>query len=610
MVAQNAGAISLESVRSLINPDLSLTDMEIKFEKKARFESSANPEVERLTPILETLSPSRPSVESGFKTNTSAPATQSLGPNLILNPSVEVVGSGGVPANWFKGGYGANTRSLIYPVTGHASPKGVRVTISNYTSGDAKWYFTDVAVTPGKVYQFSDYYVGNAPSIATARFLMTNGTYTYQNIASRGPAAGYTNLTAQFTAPANSVSVTIFHLIKQVGTLTTDSFSLNEVTQSPSDNLVANPDFESGATGQPTSWNKGGWGTNTRVFTYPATGMGGSRAGRVAISSYTSGDAKWYFNPVTVSRGIYTYETSYISNITSYLTVRYQNQDDSYTYKDIATLNPSGTFGRVAVDLWVPEGVKNLTVFHVIKNVGELTMDDVVLKFKSAATGIFTTGAVSLSFDDGWLSQYQNAIPKMNAAGLKGTFYIVTEQMADDNFPGYMSEAQVKEVYEAGHEIGAHTRTHPVLSSLSPSEQEEEIRGSREDLLAMNVGPILSFAYPLGSYTATTVQIVKDADFESARSTIGGDNVTPVWDEYQLPRFSVEVNTTFDQVKQQIDSALAKKEWIILVFHQINNGSDRYTVSPVIFNQIVDYLTQTNAQVIKISEGMASMQQL
>ncbi len=68
-------------------------------------------------------------------------------------------------------------------------------------------------------------------------------------------------------------------------------------------NLVSNPGFEQGAGNQPTDWSQGHWGTNTATFTYPAIGVGGSKAGSVAITNYISGDAKWFFKDFPVIEG-------------------------------------------------------------------------------------------------------------------------------------------------------------------------------------------------------------------------------------------------------------------------------------------------------------------
>ena len=58
----------------------------------------------------------------------------------------------------------------------------------------------------------------------------------------------------------------------------------------PTSNLVLNPSVETGnAAGTlPLNWNQGGYGVNTAVFTYPATGITGARSIRVVTRSGTS----------------------------------------------------------------------------------------------------------------------------------------------------------------------------------------------------------------------------------------------------------------------------------------------------------------------------------
>ena len=594
--------------------------------KKPNVESSQTPEVKRpaqtsnLSPkmfqslapqsITPSITPTPPLQAPMIQQAVSAPT---LGPNLIKNNSLESSSTNNLPTNWSKGGYGTNDRSLTYPATGYNSTKAVKISIGNYTSGDAKWYFGDVPVTPGTTYEFSDYYTSDTQSIINARYTMNDGSFTYPELVSAvDPSSSYQKVSVQFTVPQNVKSMTVFHLINKVGSLTTDEYSLNEVTTvippvQPG-NLLPNPAFEQvGSNGLPLSWGKGGWGTNSRTFTYPSVGVSGSKAVTVNISSYTSGDAKWYFNPVPVTQGDYTYSDDYTSNIPSLITVQYQNSNGTLTYKDIQTLPAASNFTHASVNFSVPANVQAVSVFHLIEGVGSLTVDNVSLSSISQQNlGIFSTGAVTLRFDDGWLSQYQVALPKMKSAGLKGTFFIISQQIADNGYSGFMSKAQIKGLYAAGNEIGAHTQTHPYLSQLNSTDQQTEIQGSRNDLLAMNVGPITSFAYPFGDYNNTTLGLVKSDGFSDAAATIDGD-ATLISDKYQLERQSMESNVTLSQAKQWIDNAMANKEWLILSFHQIDTSGVQYSISPTIFNQVVDYLKLKNVPVVTIQDGIKSL---
>lgn len=88
-------------------------------------------------------------------------------------------------------------------------------------------------------------------------------------------------------------------------------------------------------------------------------------------------------------------------------------------------------------------------------------------------------------------------------------------------------------------EIGAHTATHPLLSSLPGALQQDEIEQSKARLEEIMGIQLCSFSYPYGDYTEGTVGIVKNAGFTSACST----NEDSVWrrsDCFQLPRFAVQ----------------------------------------------------------------------
>ena len=69
-------------------------------------------------------------------------------------------------------------------------------------------------------------------------------------------------------------------------------------------------------------------------------------------------------------------------------------------------------------------------------------------------------------------------------------------------------------------EVGAHTRTHPVLAEQPADVQREEIAGSRADLETWLDAPIRGFAYPFGKpgpeYSAQTATLVRDAGFDWA----------------------------------------------------------------------------------------------
>ena len=89
--------------------------------------------------------------------------------------------------------------------------------------------------------------------------------------------------------------------------------------------------------------------------------------------------------------------------------------------------------------------------------------------------------------------------------------------------------------------VGGHTRTHSMLSMLSPGAQWDEIHGCKVDLEAALDRPVTTFAYPFGGPDAVgrvTPRIARKAGYELACSTEPGF-VTRWSNRFRLPRLGV-----------------------------------------------------------------------
>jgi peptidoglycan/xylan/chitin deacetylase (PgdA/CDA1 family) len=199
-------------------------------------------------------------------------------------------------------------------------------------------------------------------------------------------------------------------------------------------NFILNPSMETAGTvaGFPDKWTHGGWGTNNAVFTYPAAGVNGGVGANITFTSYTDGDAKWYFNDVAVaSNTSYTFSDSYNANVPTILMAQFTSKTGVISYAQVSSLPATnGAWSTASTTISTPADVATVTIFHMLTSVGSLTTDNYSLAptVYDPAT-LFSTGLVSLTFDDGWQSQYDNAFPILQAANLKGSFYIISDGM-------------------------------------------------------------------------------------------------------------------------------------------------------------------------------------
>ena len=105
-----------------------------------------------------------------------------------------------------------------------------------------------------------------------------------------------------------------------------------------------------------------------------------------------------------------------------------------------------------------------------------------------------------------------------------------------------------------GFEVGAHTLRHPRLSSISPMQQELEIREARVRLEEVLGKKVNTFAYPFGraaDFNATSVRIVRETGYSSAVAVrdIAVSRSSPL---YELPRVGV-VDWKVDEFEQRLE---------------------------------------------------------
>jgi peptidoglycan/xylan/chitin deacetylase (PgdA/CDA1 family) len=148
--------------------------------------------------------------------------------------------------------------------------------------------------------------------------------------------------------------------------------------------------------------------------------------------------------------------------------------------------------------------------------------------------------AIALTFDDGYADVYTDALPVLKRYGLIATFYIVTNFIGQ---PGYMTWDQVAELRDAGMEIGAHTVSHPDLTSLDWETASVEITQSKAELdhhLNINV---TSFCYPTGLYNTGIEEQVRAAGYLNATTTRWDSDTSDIMG---LPRRRISGGTTLD----------------------------------------------------------------
>lgn len=104
---------------------------------------------------------------------------------------------------------------------------------------------------------------------------------------------------------------------------------------------------------------------------------------------------------------------------------------------------------------------------------------------------------------------------------------------------GFMTWQELRALQGQGHEIGSHTRSHPILTLSTESELADEIGASRQILEQQLAGPVVSFCYPNGDHDGRVVEAARRAGYSYAVTTLAGRNSASA-DQFALRRTDMQ----------------------------------------------------------------------
>jgi len=222
--------------------------------------------------------------------------------------------------------------------------------------------------------------------------------------------------------------------------------------------------------------------------------------------------------------------------------------------------------------------------------------------------------ALSISFDDSRVSQWEKGIPILDAYNIKSTFYVVPRVIQN-----HINEW--KAVLANGHEIANHTVNHPcsgnfgfarnkALEEYSLGQMEQELTDASDAIkVLLGVEP-QTFAYPCGQTfvgrgenTQSYVPLVAKR-FLAGRCFNGESANDPTFcDLAQLIGMSGDIQD-FSLLKKHLDKTLADGNWLILAAHDV--GDKQQAVSEGVLRAIGNYAKQRPELWVDTVAGIAA----
>jgi peptidoglycan/xylan/chitin deacetylase (PgdA/CDA1 family) len=167
--------------------------------------------------------------------------------------------------------------------------------------------------------------------------------------------------------------------------------------------------------------------------------------------------------------------------------------------------------------------------FHAV------TMDQLWANWKQGAP-LPPGKPIVLTFDNGYQSQYTNALPVLRRLGWAGVENLQLTGLPPSQ--GGLSQAQVRGLVAADWELDTQGFSHADLITLDSTELHYQVAVARGEVQRLYHVAANWFCYPSGHYDAAVVEAVRAAGYRGSTTVVPGW-AGPGGDPYRLPRLRV-----------------------------------------------------------------------
>jgi Polysaccharide deacetylase len=147
-----------------------------------------------------------------------------------------------------------------------------------------------------------------------------------------------------------------------------------------------------------------------------------------------------------------------------------------------------------------------------------------------------------ITFDDGHISNFEYAFPILQSRALKAWFFITTGWTGQRS--GYMGWPELRELQQAGQQIGAHGWSHTLLTHCDPSQLQKELVQARltlEDRLGTSV---TTMSLPGGRSNQRVLAACRDAGYTQIFTSVPKTEPQP--DATTLGRLNIRGDITLE----------------------------------------------------------------
>ena len=544
------------------------------------------------------------------------------GPTAAPGPSPSA-GTSVAPEGGWTAGHSGDAKTSLELVPGQMGAQALKLNIPQYASGDVTLTSPRVDVVPGKTYFFKVFATTEADFRLLVRKYHRDGSTSLEQLRNPVERPGTTAFTVSdaFNSGDTVTAVEYVFRFASVGTARVEGAYLEAAddVQPPAPaaagpNVIPNPGFAGTQPNQPAFWSPYSSGTSTVESGRGEDGRGSFLWTR--IGNYQNGEAKWQYQPIAVTPDRYfRFGAAYKADREVDVVAEFELAGGGRTFKNLETVPPAGEWTTISEAFQVPDGAATAMVTLVAHGNGTTAVRDYSLTDITRPGPLrWNQPLVSITFDDGWQSVYDRALPLLDKHGFKSTQYVNASSIETPNF---ITGAEVQQLHQAGHEIAAHAYQHVDLTSVGAERLDEELRKSEEALAAAGL-PTDDLAPPYGR-SDPQVDWYAAKYFKIMRGTDDGINTRQNLNPHDLKVLYVTDATTPETLKEALAETSRSNGWLILVYHQIaapdasgtqknTIAADKSTITSDVLATQLQLIDESGIQVKPVAQAFEQLQ--
>lgn len=183
------------------------------------------------------------------------------------------------------------------------------------------------------------------------------------------------------------------------------------------------------------------------------------------------------------------------------------------------------------------ESASRVAMFHDISSPGKAPRDlytvdlNLLKKFITISSktkkiepfesqNILNFSSLSITFDDGYLSNLKLAAPLLYEAKMPFTIFMISD-FVDSKHTEYLNKEHLRElVSNPLATIGGHGKTHRPLAELPFNEAREELRISKLELENILGREVTTMSFPHGSFNAQLLEAAQELGYKKCGTSV------------------------------------------------------------------------------------------